>query len=398
MTIRNCQLTNPVASSAAIGNIGIYIGQSGLISNCDLNGHWTGARVQGSNPMFMGGRLETCCYGIMLNGLQTTSAGAVVKGIAGFTILNTEWEGCWGCGILVGELATTNQGAIIGCLGSANHGNATYGMYFGAVSDVTVIGTTCGGTVSITTRAGLSSGGYGNPSLAGVGTPAAIYIRDSSEPQRLTFISTSANNAPGTFDTANNHPCPAWGMPAHAVAARFVDCNNPPAIFTYANLPQSYTVTGQISNDGTATGTPPGTAGTVLQFTAGTFSPTWFTGAGVVSTTPGALAAGTVNNGIRVTGINQKTTVNIPQNTGSISMRVAPAVEGDEYMISDSSIGYTTTTTVLTPANPVSGQVLTMSTMGTPITAGGGTHRVKVRWTMDVANPSTGFLGTWIVA
>ena len=88
----------------------------------------------------------------------------------------------------------------------------------------------------------------GFSSFAGPGVPAAIYIGDNANPVSLTFIDVKANAATGSYNIASGQLPTAWRMPAHAVAAQFINSNNPPVIFTFANLPFAMTgITGGVT-------------------------------------------------------------------------------------------------------------------------------------------------------
>jgi hypothetical protein len=385
-TIKNCSIIGYLGSQA-IGTMGVYVGQSGFIENCDLNGQWIGARMWGVNPTLIGGRQETCCYGIVLGGICHTQVSNI--GISGFLIANTETEGSLTAGICNENGAIFSAGLITGLTLTANHQNACYGLFLGAAGGVSITASTISGSV-----AGVY-GGFWNPSFAGNGTPAAIYIADSTDFQAATFTSCVAGNAPGSYNIGLNQATPAWRMPTNAQAARFVNCNNPPPVYTFAKLPATTNMTAQISADGTGTGSN----GIVMQLTSGSLPGTLPVGGGIINNTAGGIGpvqAGTVLTSSKVTGLNQKQQVNISQLVpAGTPVKVCAAIEGDEYMISDSSVSYQTTVTVSTPSGP---QNITYSNQGAPVTGGGGSNRVKVRWSVTVINPVTGVPGTWVVA
>ncbi len=346
-SIRNCVITNGVASSAAIGNIGIYGGQGTYIENCDVAASWNGVRLWESNTGLYGGRSETNCYGIVLGGILHNASSNVGNGAC--VIANTEVEGTWAAAIL-NDNDSMRFLTIENVISSVSHQNACYGLYINSGICVTV--SSCAFTYGV----GGNYGGCWNPSFQGAGTPAAIYIANSTNPQYISFINTQASSQPGLFNTNGTVPLsgPAWRLPTTAASGvEFSNCNNPPQIFTFANLPTSLSVTGQISADGSGTGA----AGTVMKYTAGTVSPNHIIGSRV---TGGTVSANTFIVSHTVNGLNQAALVNNSQtvSTGT-AMTVYPMVDGDEYYISNG------------PSTAV---------WGDPITSGSSSSHMKVRW------------------
>jgi hypothetical protein len=432
-SIRNCSVNAPV-SSAMIGNIGISLVQSGLAQNCDVGANWNGIRMQGANPMVMGGRTETCAYGIVLGGLLNVSGGT--GACSSMFICNTEAEGAWVANIATDINGGSANGTIYSVSSSNQHQNSCYGFYFGrGINGLTVM--SCGVSSTIS---GVW-GGYINPSFKGPGTPSGIYIPNSTDPALCTFIDVQSVSNVGSFwiseTAAGRLPVlqsnAAWRIPTNPTAANFIRCNNPPSTFTFANLPVGKAVTGQVSAN--ATGTAP--AGTLLQFTAGaSFSPSCTVGSIIVPATGTPMT----NLGRTINGINQVTTVSGAAQTiaSGTSMTYYPMTDGDEYVISDSPIPYTpiftaagagtagvstqislnsgatgfltadmtvfndTTNVILGTirASGVSGATVIfngssasgswsngdtilfrpLSNVGAPVTVGGGTNTVKVRW------------------
>ncbi len=438
-SIRNCAINNPRSNSDFVGSIGVYSGQSTLVQNCDIGAEWNGIRLQGANPMVMGGRTETCAYGIVLGGLLNAPASS--GNASAFLICNTEAEGSWVANIAT-DITSTASGTINSVISTNQHQNACYGYYFRQITGLTVISCSVSSTIS-----GVY-GGYVNPSFKGLGTPTGIYIGGNAptEPNFSAFIGVTSISQFGSFwvseATAGRMTTSpitqAWRLSGSPTSARFIGCNNSPLIFTFANLPAAKPVTGQISIDGSGAGGN----GNLLQFTAGaSFSPMMQVG----SLISGAgVAAGTTNTGRTVSGINQITTVSGSAQTvaAGSAMTYYPMIEGDEYLISDSPVSasptfaagasWTTTSTAITmgatlpgvvvggqtvfndntnknvgtvdPASSGTNLLLTttatssssgsadvlifnpVSNYGAAVITGGGTYTVKVRWSAKRQN------------
>ena len=356
-TVRNCSLFTSLGSSACIGNVGVSVPQSGLIENCEANGLWTGVRIWGVNPKVTGGRQETCCYGIVLGGIISTANVPVT--CSGFVISNTEMEGTWGIGILA-DTSVATDGLITGIFNTV-HANASYGMcLLKGATNLVVANSVFNGT-------GVSGNwsGWWNPSFAGGGTPSGIYIPNTNNPGYTTFISTTSACGIGSNNVTQGLIGPAWRVPTNPTAAYFINCNNPPIIFTFSTLPVPFSVTGRISADGTGTGA----AGKVIQFTAGSFPVqvpvgSAVTGAGVMA---GTFLTGAVQSASG--GAIGSTSTNLVNNLQTVppstTLTLYPMVDGDEYLISDSPTPYLTAG---------------VSNVGKAVTVGAGTNHVRVRW------------------
>lgn len=429
-TIRNCAVAGTAGASAQIGNIGFYSGQSTIYENCDAPSNWNGFRIIAADSTMIGGRAEVNCYSVVIGGIMHNSI--VNDGVTGFTLMNFEAEGTWGAGLIT-DTSSLVGGLITGFTCSGNHSNSCYG----------IVVTGEGATIANCSVSGDSSAGYGafwNPSLAGNGTPAGIYVPDSVNPTNTTYLSCFSNvGSPGSQQLPGGTVAgllgQAWRMPTNPTAARLLNCNNPPPVFTYAKLPQGQAATGQIDNGNGSNNT----AGTILNLSAGTFGKTDVLGSAV--TGPG-VSPGTFITGSQVTGTGQPVTVNnsqlVPAGT---AMTVYPMVDGDEYYISDSTIppmpvficngaistgSPTINMSTAAPAYSVvglkvfditnnksigtvqsySGNTLTLTgnasnasagtsdqlvfspltNAGTIITSGGGIYTVKARWAADLAN------------
>ncbi len=356
-TVRNCICNNGSlpTGSASIGQHGIFGGQSTIVENCDVNSCWVGVRMTGSNCIITGGRAEICAYGFVLGGIVRNIAANVNNAAAACLIEATETEGTWCAAVLQDALGSANQCTLDSLLITAGHSNACYGLYLPGSTATVVKNCTFN---AVATTGGW--GGYFNPSFAGTGSPAGIYIGNAANPQYMTFISTIASVSNGTnnFLAANSlQTGPAWRMPTTPNAARFINCNNPPAIYTFASLPIATTATGQISADGTGTGT----TGNVIKFTTTVFAPigALITGSGI---TAGTFITSSNINSTVAGSVNNTPVSAVPPGT---TITIYPIVDGDEYLISDCL-------------------VTSAGNFGAQVTVGGGSNHVKLRWNSGI--------------
>ncbi len=444
-SVRNCLINGTIPNSnAAIGNVGVLLGQAGLLENTQVNGAWMGVRLAGQNIKISCCTFEVNCYAVVIGGLELGDPFGANAGAGNFTIENLEMEGTYGAAIAADTAAL--NGLISNVVVTANHQNTCYGLYLGSAS----------GTAGLTVQncqfigspgAGANSfGGYWNPSFAGGagGVPAAVFIGSNTNPrsaQRKVFIAIQAIATPGTYVVTNGYKSNAWVMPTFPDQAEFVNCNNPPAIFPYNNIMGAQTgIAGYISN-GTS-----GVAGNILTITS--FSQAARAGyvGAPISPPIGSLitgtgiAANTFITSATVTGTGPYI-VNNSQAAGTsgspVAITIYPMVDGDEYLISDSTVPYTpqlptdastgswtTSSTAITMAATIpayilggmnvfndttnlqvgtvlstSGVTLTLtavassagsagdtliftplSNIGRPIIIGGGNYHIKMRW------------------
>ncbi len=370
MSIRNCNIGGPAANfNVAIGDMGVLLGQNNLVQNCDLDGRWIGARLQSNNPTIMDCRFEVCCYGIVLGGLAIGDPFGTNAGCTQPLIANSEFEGVFAAGILADTSALT--GTLINLAVTTTHQNSCYGLFLGPSSSSSTI-INC----QFTGAPNTAFGSYWNPSFAGAGFPAAVYIAtiNPSNPrnaQLKTFITTTVTSSPGTYSLAHGYPSTAWNLPTAPNLAKFINCNNPLNIFTFSTLPGAQTGLSGYIYDGITSGV----AGKILTITSGSFSPpAGFTGAALQAPvgsliTGAGVAANTIVTSSNINGVGTFQ-VNNSQAAGTsgspIALTIYPIVDGDEEFISDCLVASDNTH------------------IGTTVTVGGGSNHVKVRWISSV--------------
>jgi hypothetical protein len=415
--IRSCEVTVN-GGSAAIGGMGVIVSQGGMVLNVDVNAAWIGVRFVGVNCALWGGRQEICCYGIVVGGLGHPAGGGANNNANACAIMATESEGTWGAA-LIGDTSNLGDSFVSGLVVLLNHQNSCYGIYTNGANNVQI--SNC--SISGGGNGGNQYGGCWNGSLQGPGTPAGIYIGDAggpSAPTYCSFVSCFVECGQGTDQ--NGAVSTAWRLPTSKPwIARFYNCNNPAYAVTFAVLPTPIAATGSIT-------------GKLLTVTGGSFANKAVIGSQVTTATGGgAVATNTIITSQGLTGTNQTCAVNNSQTVASGPITIWPACDGDEYEISDSPIPYTPTfttsgsgsgsaTMTLTVNVPgyvtanmsvidvtsrtvlgtiraatisgatfqfngtatwASGDTIVfapLSNVGTPVTTGGGTNHVKVRW------------------
>ena len=96
-SVRNCTISGTIPNSnAAIGNIGVLLGQAGLLENTQVNGLWMGVRLAGGNIKITCCTFEVGCYAIVVGALEFEGTPLGPAGASNFIIENCEMEGCYG--------------------------------------------------------------------------------------------------------------------------------------------------------------------------------------------------------------------------------------------------------------------------------------------------------------
>ncbi len=444
--VSNCLIGGSVPNgNCAIGEIGVIIGQAGLVQNCQINGNWMCVRLSGQNAKVSCCTMEVCCYGVVIGGFVTigdpfqSSAGAT-----DFVIENLEMEGCYAAAVAVDTFPA--NGLISSVVMTANHQNTCHGLYLSSGSGGS------GLTVQNSQFFGAGSfGAFWNPSFAGFGgPPSAIFMgfNNSNQTQRKAFIAVQGQANPGAYVLANGYKSTAWTMPTFPGQATYIASNNPPEIFTFSRIPGAQAgVSGYISN-----GITSGVAGNVLTVTsfaqtvrAGYVGVAVAGGPGTLITSGTSILPNTFLTNTRLDAVGSSYYVNNSQAAGTagspLALTVYPISDGQEYLISDSPIPYTplftasgagtagvdtqisltinvpayvtgdmtvfndTTNAIIgtvrnpTVGPPTSGAIVILngaalsgwsnsdtilfrplSNVGTPVTVGGGTNHVRIRW------------------
>lgn len=204
-TIQNCYM----GWGAQVGSIGIAISGNSSIIDCDVTAYDKAICLYGTGNNVIGGRYEMSRTGIALG---VTETGDTSQPANGFAILSLSME--------------SNTIGI----------DFVHGAGHGLIAGVSLIAFT--GPETPQYGINLRSDRAGTTLIAGcgfsAGTIASINIEDSTNRAFTTFVSTTASNGMGGA---------AWAMPTKAHAARFINCNNPAPIFTFANLPIGSNVT-----------------------------------------------------------------------------------------------------------------------------------------------------------
>jgi hypothetical protein len=329
INIEDCNFrpTNAYAS----GTFAVAFFENSQAISCDINGFDIGFWLAGTANSIIGGRCEVCNTGILLGN------GPGGESLDSFLIAGLGMESCITCidvynasnGLVTGIHILGNSGA------APSGADSQYGLRF----------RNGGNSSACVTYQGMRIGANF--------TKAAFWLADAA----VTSNPVGHNTFIGcTGSTTGYGGGVAWQMPTSAGVARFINSNNPPDEYTFANLPPPTIITATIS----ASAGGVGGAGTLLDVTTFTSGSTLKIGdvinvAGVTAGTA-ITANGTGGGG---TGTY---TVSISQNVTSRTMNVygGNMVEGDEYNISDCN-----TATFLATA----------AATGTGATA----HR-KVRW------------------
>jgi hypothetical protein len=426
-TICNTSCPQSAASKAIIGTMGVSLGWNSTCFDVDVSGAWIGARFVSDGVGWYGGRIETCAYGIILGGQLWNAAQSNSffsnPAVSGFFITDTSMEGDWIIDIVNEAGASVTNGTISNIAALHNHNMATYGLFlYGSCKQLVVSAVNCQGLCW-------------NQSFAAWGSPAQFWFDDSiaqgsggspnGSAQYLSVISSTGDNSLGLLPpggAVGTYPQVSWHTPNQAVWGSCINCNNPPLAYPFSKLPIKSNITGGISDGGGVN------AGQILNCTL--FSGGQILGFQVGSTlagvgvTPGTMClTGQSNSAGRYTVTPAQFIA-----AGTV-MQLYPMRDGDEYVITDSQLGYTTTNTIAVsawssattyasgnqvlasdnfvytataatvnlnknPANNANPTFWTqggysppfVSNKGASVTTGGGTHRVKVRWSSELLN------------
>lgn len=206
IVIEQCAVT---WSNATSGSNGIIVGGNCVVSCCDIRGFETAIRAYGVGVCIQGCRIEVNGTGILC-GLDESGANF---SLSGFGIHDSSFESNLiavdlnqGCGqFLISGLK------IQGFTGAApSGGNPQYGIRINGTS------------ASYGLLTGISVGGQY--------TVAGVSIGNAASQVYLTLIGVNSSNSGGGS---------AWAMPTNAQTAKFINCDNPAAEFTFANLPSA---------------------------------------------------------------------------------------------------------------------------------------------------------------
>jgi hypothetical protein len=235
--VENCTIRgNWVDSAVPTGSIGVSTSGNGVISNCDFHGWDVAVNMEGIGVQMMGCRAEVCNAGVRCGTFPNGTKGG--KGLGNFVIGG-------GCSF---------EACVTGI-------DFPYPAWDGLITGISILGhpaPACPNGAASQYGINCRTNTVHNVVFAGVASSggnavAAIAIGDTYQPAYLTFISCEAYNNVGV----------PWSMPSTAYTAKWINCNNPAPIFTYAKL--TPTITGAI----------PPTEGDEYTISNGPNSPTW---------------------------------------------------------------------------------------------------------------------------